>query len=80
MAINLGIIGAAGRMGRRIGALACEGAELNVTCAIEAVKQTAFTTHACLGIRGLPPAPLHPITALYHDTKDLQSHNAGSKR
>jgi len=35
MAISLGIIGAAGRMGRRIGALACEDESLKVVCAID---------------------------------------------
>lgn len=35
MAISLGIIGAAGRMGRRIGALACEDGNFRVACAIE---------------------------------------------
>ena len=35
MAIRLGIIGAAGRMGRRIGVLACQDERFTVTCAIE---------------------------------------------
>lgn len=35
MAIKLGIIGAAGRMGRRIGVLACQDETFTVSCAIE---------------------------------------------
>jgi len=35
MAIKLGIIGAAGRMGRRIGVLACQDERFTVSCAIE---------------------------------------------
>ena len=41
MAISLGIIGAAGRMGRRIGALACEDGDFRIACAIEAAKHPA---------------------------------------
>jgi 4-hydroxy-tetrahydrodipicolinate reductase len=41
MAIRLGIIGAAGRMGRRIGALACEDEDFSLACAIERTDHPA---------------------------------------
>ena len=41
MAVRLGIIGAAGRMGRRIAALACEDERFAISCAIERVDHPA---------------------------------------
>ena len=58
MAISLGIIGAAGRMGRRIGALALEDEDFSVACAIEHSDHPAqgvdFGELIGLGNLGLP--------------------------
>ena len=58
MAISLGIIGAAGRMGRRIGALAWQDKNFSVACAIEHGDHPAqgvdFGELAGLGNLGLP--------------------------